>query len=569
MKKRFLALALGTLAFGVTLGGVKMSLGHQDALMVKAETQKAYKTLTFPDDKKTPISAYDKTWEAIIRSDSYTITNFNNNSWKDWTYIKCGRKGTTSIASIATAYAMDKSIAKVTVTFDKVTAGKVNSIKLVTASDATFENLVETVKLEDVSTGDKEFSLSKPALNLYYKIIFDCASGTANGFVQISKVSFFESDSSTPDPEPASPTKIISANLKDPNTVFYAGDKVTIDDFVIIATKEDGKTEELISGVTLKNDTLVEGNNTIEFEYTENGKTFNCSCQVPAIAKPFYTKLANISDLVVGKKILIASENGLKVLGANKGNNRAEVDATPTENKIEYNSNFAPLLVVPAKNGTFGLYDQNEDGLLYAGSSGNNYLKTTSDFSYVNENAFANISLNGTEWSIKFTGSNTRNLLRYNSNSKIFSCYGSGQGPISIYVSDEDPVAFDTEKWAKDFNDKLGVICDPTGETALTATKWNEAKKIFDDLSIPNKMAVKYGATDGVEMSKALKAYDFIIKTKYAALNDFLERREETRANALMLPGATDSTTWTLVGIGAVTIAASASLLFFRRKKSN
>ncbi|MGN1076456.1 MAG: LPXTG cell wall anchor domain-containing protein, partial [Candidatus Enteromonas sp.] len=203
------------------------------------------------------------------------------------------------------------------------------------------------------------------------------------------------------------------------------------------------------------------------------------------------------------------------------------------------------------------------------GSSGNNYLKTTSDFSYVNENAFANISLNGTEWSIKFTGSNTRNLLRYNSNSKIFSCYGSGQGPISIYVSDEDPVAFDTEKWAKDFNDKLGVICDPTGETALTATKWNETKKIFDDLSIPNKMAVKYGATDGVEMSKALKAYDFIIKTKYAALNDFLERREGTRANALMLPGATDSTTWTLVGIGAVTIAASASLLFFRRKKSN
>ena len=37
MKKRFLVLALGTLAFGVTLGGVKMGLGHQDAMMVKAE----------------------------------------------------------------------------------------------------------------------------------------------------------------------------------------------------------------------------------------------------------------------------------------------------------------------------------------------------------------------------------------------------------------------------------------------------------------------------------------------------------------------------------------------------
>ena len=48
MKKRFLALALGTLAFGVTLGGVKMGLGHQDALMVKAEdAETAFSTLTF------------------------------------------------------------------------------------------------------------------------------------------------------------------------------------------------------------------------------------------------------------------------------------------------------------------------------------------------------------------------------------------------------------------------------------------------------------------------------------------------------------------------------------------
>ena len=52
MKKRFLALALGTLAFGVTLGGVKMGLGHQDALMVKAAETQPYKTLTFPDENK-------------------------------------------------------------------------------------------------------------------------------------------------------------------------------------------------------------------------------------------------------------------------------------------------------------------------------------------------------------------------------------------------------------------------------------------------------------------------------------------------------------------------------------
>ena len=51
MKKRFLALALGTLAFGVTLGGVKMGLGHQDALMVKAaEGETLLTSLTFSND---------------------------------------------------------------------------------------------------------------------------------------------------------------------------------------------------------------------------------------------------------------------------------------------------------------------------------------------------------------------------------------------------------------------------------------------------------------------------------------------------------------------------------------
>ena len=76
MKKRFLALALGTLAFGVTLGGVKMDLDHQDTMMVKAATQTAYKTLSFPDDNKdnNTVSAYTETWEAKIGSESYSVT---------------------------------------------------------------------------------------------------------------------------------------------------------------------------------------------------------------------------------------------------------------------------------------------------------------------------------------------------------------------------------------------------------------------------------------------------------------------------------------------------------------
>ena len=72
MKKRFLALALGTLAFGVTLGGVKMGFGHQDAMMVKAaEDQPAEtvcQTLTFPDEnqKNNAVTTYKNEWNSWV-----------------------------------------------------------------------------------------------------------------------------------------------------------------------------------------------------------------------------------------------------------------------------------------------------------------------------------------------------------------------------------------------------------------------------------------------------------------------------------------------------------------------
>ena len=94
MKKRFLALALGTLAFGVTLGGVKMGLGHQDALMVKAEAKETvYKSLSFPEDKSCleRNNQYTESRIATKGTDKYTINGFSNNNWK-WTNIRCGRE---------------------------------------------------------------------------------------------------------------------------------------------------------------------------------------------------------------------------------------------------------------------------------------------------------------------------------------------------------------------------------------------------------------------------------------------------------------------------------------------
>lgn len=75
-------------------------------------------------------------------------------------------------------------------------------------------------------------------------------------------------------------------------------------------------------------------------------------------------------------------------------------------------------------------------GYLYAAGSGSkkNYLRTTE---IVDPNAEWSVSVaaNGAA-TIKAQGANTNNLMQYNPNNDnpMFSCYGSGQKPVYIYL---------------------------------------------------------------------------------------------------------------------------------------
>lgn len=143
--------------------------------------------LTFPDDNQenNGVSSYTDTWTAIKDGHEWTISNFNNNRW-NWTYIKAGRKSDPSVATITTHFA--EQITKVVVTVDTVTAGKINSFKLIVATDEKFENIVETVVAQKIAAGDMEFVVTASAEDLYYKIEIDCPVAGDNGVIQISKV---------------------------------------------------------------------------------------------------------------------------------------------------------------------------------------------------------------------------------------------------------------------------------------------------------------------------------------------------------------------------------------------
>lgn len=156
----------------------------------------AYKTLSFPDDNATAnkIGSYDKTWQAVVGTDVWTIANFNNNSWNnDWTYIKCGSKKFASVASIRTDFAIDKAIANVVVTIDALKeTDKINSVKLQVAADTSFNTVEQEIAAEELAVGNLIFTIPTPAANKYYKVVFDMAKASSNGIVQISKVMYNE-----------------------------------------------------------------------------------------------------------------------------------------------------------------------------------------------------------------------------------------------------------------------------------------------------------------------------------------------------------------------------------------
>ena len=159
--------------------------------------QDAYKTLTFPDDNSAnnKISAYNKEWTAMSGGDSWTINCFNNNNWNGWSYIRCGWKTDATVASIATDFAIDQPIANVVVTFDKLSStDKINSIYLVVASDAGFNDVVETVQAPNMTAGDMTFAVTAPTANCYYKLVVDCQKMSgSSGVVQISKLAYYKS----------------------------------------------------------------------------------------------------------------------------------------------------------------------------------------------------------------------------------------------------------------------------------------------------------------------------------------------------------------------------------------
>ncbi len=154
--------------------------------------------LKFPDDnsESNKISSYAKTWTAKIGANEFTIANFNNNKWDNWSHIKCGTKNGDSKASIFTATPIAAKLAKLQVSVDAISTDYVNSVTFNVYSDANKSATVLSKAVEGLKSGIVEISIDadKQAAGLYYELVFDCKQSKSNGVITISKVVYFAAE---------------------------------------------------------------------------------------------------------------------------------------------------------------------------------------------------------------------------------------------------------------------------------------------------------------------------------------------------------------------------------------
>ena len=146
--------------------------------------------------------------------------------------------------------------------------------------------------------------------------------------------------------------------------------------------------------------------------------------------------VTDVASLAVGDRIIIAAKNAAVAISTTQNtNNRKEMSITKNGSTLSTPS--AEVQIFTLENGTkLNTWAFNTgSGYIYAaGSNKNNYLKTqTAKDDNGSWMITLGSSVSGSGATIKAQGKNTNNLLRYNSNGKLFSCYGLGQAEVVLY----------------------------------------------------------------------------------------------------------------------------------------
>lgn len=189
-------------------------------------------------------------------------------------------------------------------------------------------------------------------------------------------------------------------------------------------------------------ETIITASSTQTNEYKAGNASYTLKILMNLIVNPkninsnYFVKVTSLAELEDGDAIIFVNEdNNMAMSTDQKANNRGAIGVTIEETVIMPEDGVQKIILV--KEGNNFYFYTGTAGYLYAAASGNNYLKTT-EAPDANAKALVTFDEEGNA-TIQFQGNNTRNLLKYNSNSTLFSCYSSGQNDVQIYKETQAP----------------------------------------------------------------------------------------------------------------------------------
>ena len=621
MKKRngtILALGLASLALSVAATATSLAKG---AMMTKAED-----TLVYTLDTTGTLTGSNNSYagNCDITSDGVKW-NFSGNSQQNPWRIG-GKSITKQDRTVYTKTAMPDAISKIDLDVGAADSITVNSLNLIVASDNAFSTVIETVPATFAASSTITFSPSTGtewATGSYYKFVFNVTvSERKNKFVEFKKVKMYK-----PLTASTTFSVRYNANggtgevtdsseyLAGASATVLAGDSLSKENYEFAGwnTEADGTGTAYNPGDSL----VVEGDTTLYAQwnrthyvvtYNPNGGTGDAFTEKVAVADassyvaaantaftngsydfdgwatsatgtvvyaigdsvaltddltlyahwdiPTMAKIASNDGLYEGMSVIIGNANGSMVMGAQNSKNRAALATTG----LVPNPDFAAL--------TLGIEDtvdgirytfHDGTGYLYAASSSKNYLRVQTT---LDNNGRWDIDLATSK--VKATGTNTHNLLRYNSSNELFSCYETGQAAIALYAL---PQTITDEQIANTFIKKyMHLDSAPVGETGegkcVSESWYASAKEAFNKLTEDQRLLVTNNAdvyarlqtwavANGDEMTG-----DLILSSKSAPFRSEVEAGQDKNVAIAV----------TTCGLGLV---SAASLLLLRRKKQD
>lgn len=155
-----------------------------------------------------------------------------------------------------------------------------------------------------------------------------------------------------------------------------------------------------------------------------------------------YYLVTSTDQLVAGRTYLIVNTEHSKALSKTQNNNNRAAEEVVITNNVISDLGDACELTLGGQTGSWTFFDANwstTGGYLFAASSNNNYLRTRATNDDDNNGKWkVEISSIDGKATLTAQGSNSHNMLRYNSESTLFSCYANGQNDVFLFIRSEE-----------------------------------------------------------------------------------------------------------------------------------